>query len=451
MAQLSFPNRIRVSLCMIVKNESHCIRRLLERYASSLDAVAIIDTGSNDGTVQIIEDFLKETGICGIVESRKWYEFHIDRNFSLSLVPRVIRKYYQLPLTGPLTPEEYALTKEHIWYTHITDADNLPIKNEYQHLSDQEIEKGTVDIGEFNIKEYIIETGEADSYDVELRQSGTSYGHRGLIPSNALLTHGYAYYCPRHEYKIQRDASRTTTVKMLKGFHIVSGRYGNRSRNPVKFQEDALILQKALLTKRLDPEDVDRCVFYLAQSLKDAGVYDESIKQYRKRAEMKTGWYDERYISRIRVASLMNFTSGALDGGIPNELVTHRQMMEYHEAYQISPDRREAACELMKFYHKRDLFHVAWNIIKPSIFKNEADPNRLFVDLTLYGYEIDEKAALCAFYTGDLDSFQILMERALQDPKIPDSERERIAKNRCFYPPKRREPPPIDEPKGVSS
>ena len=52
-----------VTLCMIVKDESHIILDCLKSVASSIDRYDITDTGSTDGTQQIIKDFFDEKGI----------------------------------------------------------------------------------------------------------------------------------------------------------------------------------------------------------------------------------------------------------------------------------------------------------------------------------------------------------------------------------------------------
>ena len=55
----------KVTLCMIVKNESHIIRDCLESVSKTIDRYDITDTGSDDGTQKIIKDFFEEKGIPG--------------------------------------------------------------------------------------------------------------------------------------------------------------------------------------------------------------------------------------------------------------------------------------------------------------------------------------------------------------------------------------------------
>ncbi|MEW6448002.1 MAG: glycosyltransferase [Bacillota bacterium] len=48
---------VRVSLCMIVKDEEQNIRRCLESVAGAVDEIVVVDTGSSDGTCHIASEF----------------------------------------------------------------------------------------------------------------------------------------------------------------------------------------------------------------------------------------------------------------------------------------------------------------------------------------------------------------------------------------------------------
>ena len=54
-----------LGLCMIVKDEEHCIERCLESVSKYIDTWCICDTGSSDKTKEIICEFFKKKGIPG--------------------------------------------------------------------------------------------------------------------------------------------------------------------------------------------------------------------------------------------------------------------------------------------------------------------------------------------------------------------------------------------------
>ena len=69
-------------LCMIVKNESHVIRRCLRSVKPFIDSYSISDTGSTDNTMDIIREEL--AGLPGVLRSDPWQGFGPSRNVARS-------------------------------------------------------------------------------------------------------------------------------------------------------------------------------------------------------------------------------------------------------------------------------------------------------------------------------------------------------------------------------
>ena len=61
-----------ISTCIMVKNEKRCIRRCIESIKGFSDEIIIIDTGSTDGTLKILEDY----------NNLKLYKHRFQNNFS---------------------------------------------------------------------------------------------------------------------------------------------------------------------------------------------------------------------------------------------------------------------------------------------------------------------------------------------------------------------------------
>ena len=72
-----------IGLCMIVKNEAHVIERCMESLKRLLDYVLIVDTGSDDGTPQVINNWLNVNNIPGEVIIEPWKNFAYNRTFAL--------------------------------------------------------------------------------------------------------------------------------------------------------------------------------------------------------------------------------------------------------------------------------------------------------------------------------------------------------------------------------
>ena len=72
-----------LTLCMIVKDESHIIKECLESVSKIIDRYDITDTGSTDGTQDLIREFFEEKGIPGEVHQSDWKGFGKSRTESI--------------------------------------------------------------------------------------------------------------------------------------------------------------------------------------------------------------------------------------------------------------------------------------------------------------------------------------------------------------------------------
>ena len=76
-----------VCLNMIVKNEKHVIVRCLESVRKFIDYWVIVDTGSTDGTQELIREYLKD--LPGELHERPWVNF--GQNLEGSAIYRLHR------------------------------------------------------------------------------------------------------------------------------------------------------------------------------------------------------------------------------------------------------------------------------------------------------------------------------------------------------------------------
>ena len=233
-----------VCLNMIVRNEAHVIRRCLDSVMPLIDSWVIVDTGSTDGTQQIIREHL--ASIPGELFERPWVNFAHNRTEALRLAGG---------------RGEYVL---------VIDADEV-----------LELDAG-----------FAMPLLTADSYNVEVRYNGCTYFRKQLVKSSL----SWRYVGVLHEYVYSEEAS---TEAVLGGVRTVPRHDGARARDPQTYRRDALLLEQVLLE---EPSN-SRYVFYLAQSYRDAGDDDLAIRNYKRRVEMG-GWPAEVWYSLYQIAVL---------------------------------------------------------------------------------------------------------------------------------------------------
>jgi glycosyltransferase involved in cell wall biosynthesis len=233
-----------VCLSMIVKDEAPVIARCLESVRPLIDAWLIVDTGSTDGTQDLVRALLRD--LPGELVERPWVNFAVNRT------------------------EALRLAKGRADYVLLIDADETMVREDGFRLPDLT----------------------ADAYLVDVRYDGCSYLRKQLV-RDALP---WRYVGVVHEYL---DCGRPHSEVLLEGVRTVPRHDGARARDPSTYRRDALLLEAALI----DDPDNARSVFYLAQSYRDAGDLEQAVRAYRRRAEMG-GWTEEIWFSRYQVAVL---------------------------------------------------------------------------------------------------------------------------------------------------
>jgi glycosyltransferase involved in cell wall biosynthesis len=236
--------RATVCLNMIVKNEAQVIKRSLASVKPIIDYWVIVDTGSTDGTQEIIKEFMKD--IPGELRESPWQNFEYNRNEAM----------------------EFGRSKAD--YLLIMDADDF-----------LELPAG-----------YKLPPLTADAYQIEIHYGGMTYSRDQLIKTSK----PWKWCGVVHEVL---TCNGPHTRERLENVRYLITQDGARSKDPKKYYKDAALLEDAL---KKDPTST-RYTFYLAQSYRDAGEKEKSLEWYEKRIAMG-GWDEEVYWSMIQVGLL---------------------------------------------------------------------------------------------------------------------------------------------------
>ena len=233
---------------MIVKNESRVIRRCLDSVLPFIHHWVIVDTGSTDGTQDVVRRHLAD--LPGELYERPWKNFGHNRTEALELV------------------------QGRADYILIMDADEV-----------FEVPAG------FRLPELT-----DDQYMLLHRHRSSA------APSFELGTLVKSSLPRRYEGVLHEDIACDVPHRRTSLRGPVVWGYFDSARNvdpKQKYANDARILEEALR----DEPDNARYVFYLGQSYRDSGKLDKAIESYERRAAMG-GWEEEVYYALLQVGVL---------------------------------------------------------------------------------------------------------------------------------------------------
>lgn len=234
---------------MIVKNESRVIERCFDSVRPFIHRWVIVDTGSTDGTQDLIRRRLAD--LPGELHERPWQDFGHNRSEALA----------------------YARGKSD--YILIMDADER-----------MEVPPGFV-WPKLTADKYMLEHRHKDAPD-------SSWGLGTLVKASL----PWRYEGVLHEY-IACDEPHT--IEPLPG-PVVWGHFDSaRNVDPLaKYANDAKVLEAAL---EKEPENA-RYAFYLAQSYRDSKQLEKAVEAYERRIALG-GWDEELFYSAYQCGAIL--------------------------------------------------------------------------------------------------------------------------------------------------
>ena len=326
---------IKVCLNCIVKNESRIIKRMLGKLVGFINYFVILDTGSTDNTIELINEFSKESNIKGEVYQSEFKNFRDSRNEALELCQK---------------------SKEEFDYILLCDADmNLVFHNETLQR---------------------LKTINADVYSVEQRNGNLIYRNVRLIKKNLA---GVAYVSPTHEYLDTKNYMRCSVEWQT----IYFDDKGDGGCKATKYERDIKILEDELILK----PNSSRETFYLAQSYHCIKNFDRAIELYNKRTNLG-GWKEEIFICWYRMGNIyyeeLPFNSRDYDKAI----------RAYLKAISANPERAEPIYKLVKMTRECGDLNLAKKFYR-MLESDKPNSEWLFSEADIYNYLMNcEKALL---------------------------------------------------------
>jgi len=360
------PPHPRYCLNMIVRNEAAIIERALQSVVGVVDCCVIGDTGSTDGTPAVIRAFCAAHGIACELHEFPFVDFSQARNEALA------------------------------------HARRSPLAFEYLVLFDADMELKCDDPAALAFRD-------ADAALVRQDSATIAYENVRLLRRGA----DARYVGATHE-----ALAVTGNIARLTGVHFID--HADGANRPEKLERDERLLRTAL---EQDPGD-HRAMFYLAQTLRDAGHHAAAAAWYARRAAAG-GWDEERWYARYQVAlcqkqqgDVAGFVSGCLD------------------AYALRPTRAEPLVHLARHYADTGAHDAGLLLLEAAARLPWPGHDRLFIERDAYGDALRDPLAISGFYSA-VPERRVAGRRACDalalDTGVSPQRRQTARSNLLFY------------------
>lgn len=340
-----------ICLCMIMKNEASIITKCLESVANYISYWVINDNGSTDNTVEIVTNFFKKKNIPGKLLTDSWVGFAHNRSFVFKEAER----------------------SSNCDWMYVIDADD--------HLA---------------TPLYIPdEPKDADSFIINIQEGPNVMQTRQQLFRIGL---DWVYAAIVHEYPASKKF-KAEKVKVCKTdkIRVIASRGGDRSKDPLKYWKDAILMEKDLVRVKAQKNNLphwekgleERYLYYICQSWHDFGKYDDCIKWAEQRVKVN-GFKEEIYRAYLLKGRCLKYLHKD-----PNEITK-----ALNECIKYDPYRAEGYFDLVDFYVNNEQWKEADELIK-KVVKMKRPGDKLFIveDYT-YKFGAKKEAAWISYKLG---------------------------------------------------
>lgn len=374
--------RPRVALCMIVRNEAHVIQECLDSIAPHVDFWIVRDSGSTDGTQELVRRYFHERGIPGEIHGFTWRGFAEGR-------------------TGAL-----ALCDGKADYAWVIDADDRIL-------------------GPFAYPDPM----DRDAYELRIRRAPFGWWRKQIFRTGM----GWRYEGVIHEWATCPRPG-FTSLRLPESAWVDSRALGDRSAGrsiEQKYLQDAALLLDAVgnpLSPHYAPEQ-ERYLFNLGQSYYDAGHY-EAARQWSLKHCALARSEEAAFLSAYRVGLCDLRLGGSWDQCLPKFL----------QAWAFRPWRAEPLATAAAVCRHDGFRRVAYPLARVAAQLSLPWQENFFVDESIYRWRAWEELAAAAVALGKWETAREACARLLDGGALPETERRRV--RRTLEAAERREPTP---------
>jgi len=318
-----------ITLNLIMKNESKVIIRLLETVLPFIDRYDIVDTGSEDNTIELAKEFFKIHNIPGEIYHRPFDNFQNSRNYA------------------------FEMAKGKADYIFMIDSDEQLILPKY-----------------FNKDIFKSRLEKFDKAMVTMLYNENTYGRACIFSTKK----PFKWVGVVHEVMICEEQVTQTIFDEIKVFVSPDGNSWNNIEQ--KYADHAKMLL-AEVNEKNSPRDI----FYLAQSYRDAKMYEHAIKWYKIRVEMNNGFFEEIYYSQFMLGYLKSL----------NQELIGESIRDYLICYEIDDMRAEHFLNICVLLQQAEMFKhsLIYSTFAMKYHNRNPYPHRvLFIDSLTYSEKL---------------------------------------------------------------
>jgi glycosyltransferase involved in cell wall biosynthesis len=353
------PSKQTICLVMIVKNESKVIERCFNSVKNIIDYWVICDTGSTDGTQDIIKNYWEKEGIKGELYQHEWRNFGYNRTLAIGLAKGKC---------------DYIIT---------LDAD---------------------EVFEFD-SDFKMPFLDKDMYYIWTNKNNTHYQRLQLVSDK--FEWYYKGVCHEYLTHVEKDGNNPVTQDIIPKMVNIPYPDGFRSSDPNKYKKDALLFEMALL----DEPNNSRYIYYLAQSYRDCKEYDNAIKYYKLRVALVPNCIsEETYYAQYQIG-LCKICKDEPFENYAGDLL---------KAYSIRPSRLEAIHTYLKMCRINNLNYLGYQTCKHILERNNLETNDTsFLQYDIYKWSMFNELSLAACGAKLFKESIEIIKRILDEKKYP--------------------------------
>lgn len=244
-----------INFCLMIKNGGDQLEQMLTENLPIIDRYTILDTGSTDNTVEIIKKVLANK--IGNLYEEEFINFKDSRNRLLELAGNSCK--FNL-----MVDDTYVAKGDLRKFLNIVRCDQL-----------------------------------SDSFVIDIKSDDILYGSNRITRSEKNLKYMYKV----HEV-IQENNNYSIHIPNKYCFFEDKKNDYMMTRTKDRLESDLKILFKEIENNKHDT----RSYYYIAQTYKLMGNYEEAYKYYLKRTKFQSSGYREEYVDSIfEAAKLANF------------------------------------------------------------------------------------------------------------------------------------------------